>query len=307
MAIQLSAVRVLLAAVSIVAWAETAPTTPSPSTNSTDWPATAEEGPNPALISEQPDTVTKPNMRTTRKGYIHVVFGAADDYEDDEDYEEEPTHRPEPLGPMDRCAYDPCAHMQVPCAELQRAGSCLCPGVSGEGVAPEQPRVREVTGVSGSAASVHWCEPLSTVDGYWLVLWPLGAAGAAARNVTTQLIQSRARVFTFQGLEPGTGYVVCAVASNRAGSSRVGERDLAAEPGLGACITFETTSTRTLILYIAGGIALLLLLIIVCVLLRCFCTRRQKAASHDSSAPPSLGIGLQNPIYEHDKASPTNQ
>ncbi|XP_067831872.1 LRRN4 C-terminal-like protein [Heptranchias perlo] len=294
MVIQLSAFLVLILAVSITAWGEMVPTYPSP--GSTDWPATAEEGPNLDLSSEKPESATKPT-RTTRRGYIQIEI-SNDDYVDDE--EEEPTMKPIAVGSMDRCDYNPCAHMQVPCEELQRANMCLCLGFSGEDVAPDQPRVREVTQVSDSSASVHWCEPLSVVDGYHLVFRPLGAKD----NVTTQLIPSRSRVFTLNDLNPDTSYVVCAVASNQAGSSEVGKGDLGAEPGFGPCIVFKTKFNRQLILYIAVAITLLLLLIIICVLLRCFCIRRQKAASHDSSASPSLGIGLQNPTYEHDKANP---
>ncbi|XP_067877900.1 LRRN4 C-terminal-like protein [Heterodontus francisci] len=289
MSIGLSAVPVLLVVVNVAGWGEMAPTSPSP--GSAQWPETAQVGRELDLSSEKPNTV---GTRTTQKGYI-LIEVIDDNYEDYE--EEEATSEPTAPGPMDRCDYNPCTHMQVPCVELQHASPCLCPGISGEDVAPGKPRVRDVTQLSDSSASIHWCEPMSTVDGYRLVYGPLGTAA----NSTTQLIQNRSRTFTLDGLAPGTSYVVCAVASNQAGASQVSEGDLGAEAGFGPCITFTTTATRRLALYIALTIALLLLLVSSCVLLKYFCARRKKAASQDPSSSP--GIGLRNPTYEDDKVS----
>ncbi|GCB84345.1 hypothetical protein scyTo_0024918, partial [Scyliorhinus torazame] len=228
-------------------------------------------------------------------GYIRIEL-FDEDYDDDGDYDEETPGPTAEGGPLARCDYDPCVDMQVPCAELQRATSCLCPGVSGEDVIPEQPRLWEVARVSGSAARVHWCAPPSTVDGYRLTYGPLGSPA----NASTQRLPSRARLFTLEGLTPGTGYRVCAVAYNRAGDSRLAEEDPPGpESGFGPCATFATMSGSALTLHISTAAVLLLLLVVACALLGCFCARRRRGAA---AGPPEPSIGLQNPTYEEDKA-----
>ncbi|XP_069752167.1 LRRN4 C-terminal-like protein isoform X2 [Narcine bancroftii] len=254
----------------------------------------------PVISEQQPDLnwswgalVTR-GSRTTRRGFIRFTLGGEDDYVDEEE-EEEPTLPHPQLGPLNRCDYHPCAHMQVPCAELQKAQLCLCPGISGGDVLPEQPRIQQVTVTSDHQASVHWCEPPSVVSGYRLVFWPRGFSA----NVTTQLISDRHRVFTLRGLEAGTTYVVCALAFNPSGASLLAKQDQkGAEPGVGPCLAFTTTSVRRLVLYICIGLCLLLTLSLSCILLRCYCARRR-----DPPPPSSLALGLRNPTYEDDKSN----
>ncbi|XP_051901201.1 LRRN4 C-terminal-like protein [Pristis pectinata] len=284
-----SAVFVFLACVGVASWKQTASAPLSPGT--TDWPATSVQLPNLNQSRESPGPVTS-SWRTTRRRFIRFTLNN-DEYEDYE--EEEATPPPTRRGPLPRCDYNPCSHMQVPCEELQRAQPCLCPGISGEDIPPEQPRIRRVTGTSDSEASVHWCEPSSVVSGYRLVFWPEGAS----ENVTTQLIPSRQRLFTLAGLEAATTYVVCVLAFNPAGASQLTKRDLdGADPGAGPCLVFATGSTRRLILYIGVTICLLVLLSVLCVLLRCLCAKHR-----DPPTPSSVALGLRNPIYEHDKGT----
>ncbi|XP_078063905.1 LRRN4 C-terminal-like protein [Mustelus asterias] len=273
----------LLVALSALRWGEVGAAPPGNGLQ--DRPGRAQDDPEVLLSLRKRDAVTR--------GYNHIEFFDAD-YDDEY---EEPTSQSVVPGPMVRCGYDPCAHLQVPCLELQRATSCLCPGVSGEEVVPEPPRLWEVTGVSDTSASVNWCAPPSAVGSYRLVYGPLGTAGV---NTSTQPLSDRSRLFTLEGLSPGTGYLVCAVASNRAGDSRLGEGEWEVErdapPGYGPCAIFTTTSARAHTLYITLAVLLLLLaLALALILLRYLTLRRRRAAT------PEPSIGLQNPTYEEDK------
>lgn len=279
----------VFACVAVASWKQVAAGPLSLGT--TERPATSVQQPDLQRSWESPGPATS-SRRTTRRRFIRFTLNH-DDYED---YEEEEDRTPAaPRAPLSRCDYNPCRHMQVPCEELQRAQPCLCPGISDQDVPPKQPRLRQVTGTSDSEASVHWCEPPSAVSGYRLVFW---AEGTSA-NATTQLIPSRQRLFTLAGLQAATTYVVCVLAVNPAGASPLSQRDLGGtEPGAGPCLAFATSSTRRLILYIGVAVCLLVLLSVLCVLLRCFCAKRRQPP-----APSSLGLGLRNPIYEHDKGS----
>ncbi|XP_078391774.1 LRRN4 C-terminal-like protein [Cetorhinus maximus] len=270
------AVRVLLVAVGVAGWGETAPAP----IGSEGWPGAAEEDPKLGPGLGKTGRVTE--------GYVYVED---DDYSFEELTSESPARSVAP-GPMTKCDYDPCAPSEAPCAELQRASPCLCPGISGEDVVPEQPRVRQVSRVTGSSARVHWCEPLSAVDGYRLVYWPLESVA----NASTGRLPAHSRAFTLQGLTPGTGYLACAVATNRAGESRVGQGDAGSPSGFGPCVAFTTGGSHSLTLCLALAVAALLVVAVATgLLLRLSCARRRRP---ESLEPP---VGLQNPTYEGDK------
>ncbi|XP_059811284.1 LRRN4 C-terminal-like protein [Hypanus sabinus] len=289
-----SAVFLIFLCAGLASWKQVGSASLSP--GSTDWPATSVQRPDPSQGRESSSAVTE-SRRTTRLRFVRFTLNQAD-YEDygEEDYGDEPTTPSATLGPLPLCDYKPCRHLQVPCAELQRARPCLCVGMSGSDSPPSQPRMEQVTARWDHGASVRWCEPLSQVSSYRLVLWPKGSSA----NVTTRPIPSRHRLFTLDGLEAATTYTVCVLAFNPAGTSRLSQQDLeGASPGTGPCLVFSTSFTRQLILYLGIAVCVLVVLSVLCVLLRCFCAKTQR-----SPAPSSLALGLRNPTYEHDKGGP---
>ncbi|XP_032871130.1 LRRN4 C-terminal-like protein [Amblyraja radiata] len=256
-------------------------------------PAASPEQPGVNQSRGWPGPVTV-NSRTPRKWFVPVEVGETDYDGSEEEEEEEPTMPPHRLHPLKQCNYDRCTHMQVPCAELQKEKQCLCPGMTFQSVAPEQPRVEPVTGITDHGATVHWCEPPSMVGGYQLVYW---AESSPDNTTTSPPLPSLYRVHTLDGLLAGTGYVVCVQAFNPSGKSTL--------PGTRPCVTFSTTSIRRLILYLGLSVCTLVLLSVVCVLLKCYCARRRSLDSSSPSppSPSSMPLGLRNPTYEQDKSS----
>ncbi|XP_078284010.1 LRRN4 C-terminal-like protein [Rhinoraja longicauda] len=271
----------------LVIWKEAA----SVPLSTSDQPPTSPEQPGVNQSREWPGPVTV-NSRTPGRWLVRMAAGEAD-YDDSEE-EEEPTTPPHPQLPLKQCNYDRCAHMQVPCAELQREEPCLCPGGSSWSVPPSQPKVQPLAGITDRGASVRWCEPLSVVDGYQLVYWAEGSLGNAT---TSRRLPGRDRTYNLDGLLAGTSYVVCVQAFNPSGNSTL--------RGTDQCVTFSTTSVRRLILYIGLGICALVLLSAACVLLKCFCARRRRrldSSSPSAPSPSSLPLGLRNPTYEQEKS-----
>ncbi|XP_055520728.1 leucine-rich repeat neuronal protein 4-like [Leucoraja erinacea] len=255
-------------------------------------PAASPEQPGVNQSRGWPGLVTV-NSRTPRRWLVRVAVREPD-YDGSEEEEEEPTMPPHPLHPLKQCNYDRCTHMQVPCAELQKEKPCLCPGMASQSIAPEQPRVEPVTGITDHEATVHWCEPLSMVKSYQLVYW---AEGSPGNTTISPRLPSPYRVHTLDGLLAGTGYVVCVQAINPSGASTL--------QGNGNCVTFSTTSVRRLILYLGISVCTLVLLSVACVSLKCYCARRRSldSSSPTPPSPSSMPLGLRNPTYEQDKSS----
>uniref|UniRef100_A0A8D2IQ86 LRRN4 C-terminal like n=1 Tax=Varanus komodoensis TaxID=61221 RepID=A0A8D2IQ86_VARKO len=191
------------------------------------------------------------------------------DYSEEYDYNHPPTklHTPGPprLSPP-LCDYDFCQHLQVPCSELRRASGCLCPGVSGPGVAPEPPSLRAIH-TTETGASAHWCAPLSTVESYQLRYRPAGGD-----FVSGPALNSTFRLTAVTGLSPGQEYLFCIVASNWAGSSPTddGGREH------GPCRVGRTPSRQMPYAYVAAGLAAALVLLVVSALAWHFLCRRKK-------------------------------
>ncbi|KAJ7307615.1 hypothetical protein JRQ81_009664 [Phrynocephalus forsythii] len=222
----------------------------SPSAGS-NWPSVSKEG-------------------TSTPTHLQTPHGYADDdyyYNDEENLStpKPPTPGlPQPLPPL--CDYNHCQHLQVPCAELSRSRGCLCPGISGPGVAPEAPRLQAVH-ASETGASVHWCAPSSTVLEYHLRYRPVDGAFLSGPAVNSSF-----RLAAVSGLLPGQEYLFCVVASNRAGSSPTGE-------GVGEngpCRRVRTPARQTLYVYIAAGLASALSLLVVSILVWHFRCRKAK-------------------------------
>ncbi|XP_026358827.3 leucine-rich repeat neuronal protein 4 [Ursus arctos] len=164
------------------------------------------------------------------------------------------------------CDYQPCKHLQTPCAELQRRSRCRCPGLSGEDTLPDPPRLQEVTETTDTSALVRWCAPNSVVRGYEIRYSPEGRPGNQSVTVVAD-IYATARQHPLYGLWPGTTYRVCVLAANRAGLSQ--------PPASGrtrACAAFTTKPSFVLIF--AGLCAACgLLLVSTLLLAACLCRR----------------------------------
>lgn len=136
-----------------------------------------------------------------------------DDYYDDDPPKETPAQ------PIEvSCDYNPCQHLQKPCSVLQRLSPCLCPGVSGEYIVPDPPRLREVSEMTDTSAQIHWCAPNSVVHTYQLAYY---AKGSEKSQILVGEIYPTARQYTLYKLSPGTTYWVCVIASNKAGLSQM--------------------------------------------------------------------------------------
>lgn len=186
------------------------------------------------------------------------------------------------------CDYDRCRHLQVPCAELQRAGrtACLCPGLTSPAQPPAPPRLGEVPVVAeDGSAVVHWCAPSSPVHQYWLLLWE--GSGAPQKGPPLNSTFRRAEL---KGLKPGGAYVVCVVAANAAGESSVpgvvGESlEEAGGPSFGPCGRVSVPPRPLSLVHAAVGVGAALALLSCGALVwhfflrqRCGCPRRRPAA-----------------------------
>lgn len=179
--------------------------------------------------------------------------------------EEDEDQTPLPPWPAIHCDYDRCRHLQVPCQELQRVSPvpCLCPGLSSPDKPPEPPRLGEVHIMAEEGrALVHWCAPSSPVLQYWLLLWE--GSGSPQRGPSLNATVRRAEL---GGLKPGGNYVICVVASNKAGDSHVVAQEGGEDsehvdlPAFGPCgrITVPLRPATLVHLAIGVGTALALL------------------------------------------------
>uniref|UniRef100_A0A4W3GKS5 Fibronectin type-III domain-containing protein n=1 Tax=Callorhinchus milii TaxID=7868 RepID=A0A4W3GKS5_CALMI len=211
------------------------------------------------------------------------LVGWGDEYEYEEEDQETVTE-PVPGVTTRLCDYDRCRHGQRPCAELQLlagpSNPCLCPGMADEDAPPDPPQLLPPTTITDSSAQLHWCEPLSTVRGYRLLL---SNDGPAHRPDGPPLAPD-ARLHTLTGLRSATAYRVCVEAFNAAGQSRrlegvaprsSPERRHLDGPGLelGPCRRFTTKPSRYTVA--AVGASGLLALLLVAVAAGACCRRAQ--------------------------------
>ncbi|KAG8517833.1 Leucine-rich repeat neuronal protein 4, partial [Galemys pyrenaicus] len=184
-----------------------------------------------------------------------------------DDSREEVEEEEEKVGALARgapCDYHPCKHLQTPCAVLQRRFRCLCPGLSGEDTLPDPPKLQGVSETTDTSALISWCAPNSVVHGYQIHYSPEGRLG---NQSVVEDIYATARQHPLYGLQPGTTYLVCVLAANRAGLSPSG-----AEGWSRACATFTTKPSFVLIF--AGLCAASGLLLVSTLLLSAYLCRR---------------------------------
>ncbi|XP_048381126.2 leucine-rich repeat neuronal protein 4-like [Stegostoma tigrinum] len=229
-----------------------------------------------------------------RKSMAYIHFDIDEDYYEDYPEEEETSIKPG-VGTRSFCDYDPCSMGQVPCSELQKATSCLCPGISSEREVPDEPRLRSVGQITESSAFVHWCEPASAVNSYRLVYQALGSAHS--NQSSSGLLPAQARTFTLWGLASSTRYQVCVLALNQAGESGLdrGDGQSSYPPGSGPCIMFTTAVSSGQVLAVSLSLALA-----AAVLLGAggfLLWRRARGRRGEVRLGPGADSGLQNPTF----------
>ncbi|VFV23097.1 Hypothetical predicted protein [Lynx pardinus] len=209
-----------------------------------------------------------------------------------EEEEEEGAGKKEEVGapPQDvLCDYQPCKHLQTPCAELQRLSRCRCPGLSGEDTVPDPPTLQAVTETTDTSALVRWCAPNSVVRGYQIRYSPEGRPGNQSASVVAD-IYATARQHPLYGLSPGTTYRVCVLAANRAGLSRA-----RASGWTRACAAFTTKPSFVLIF---AGLCAACALLLVATLLLSACLCRRARTPHPRRYDTHL-VAYKNPAFEH--------
>ncbi|KAF0871576.1 LRRN4 protein, partial [Crocuta crocuta] len=209
-----------------------------------------------------------------------------------EEEEEEGAGEKEEVGapPQDvPCDYQPCKHLQTPCAELQRLSRCRCPGLSGEDTVPDPPRLQAVTETTDTSALVRWCAPNSVVRGYQLRYSAEGGRGNQSASVVAG-IYATARQHPLYGLSPGTTYRVCVLAANRAGLSRARASGWARP-----CAAFTTKPSFVLIF---AGLCAACALLLVTTLLLSACLCRQARTPHPRRYDTHL-VAYKNPAFDY--------
>lgn len=205
---------------------------------------------NPLKAAVGNDTSVKPPVTPFR---IRYVTAPGDyDYKDDED-ENNPSRITQPQVPTkefnpEPCDYNPCQHLQVPCAQLSALSGCLCPGVTGSQDLPKAPSLGKIV-QEGSETVVTWCAPPSTVSSYRVVV-----DGGEPLVFGEQL-----RRAVLGGLEAGAR--VCVEAVNDAGTSA---------PSPQSCKEYEPQGDEGLPLragVIGGGLGFILVLSLAAILL----------------------------------------
>ncbi|XP_077180757.1 LRRN4 C-terminal-like protein [Paroedura picta] len=255
-------------------------------------PVPLQENYSPPSGSNTPVVIKdKPSLSAPTKSSQEDV-----DYYDDYLFTVDPletSRSPQPPSP--HCDYHLCRHLQVPCAELQKASGCMCPGITSPGEAPETPHLQTLH-VSEAGISLHWCAPPSPVEQYHVTYQAVGEASASS-----PALNSTFRLATVSGLLPDKQYLVCVVASNRAGRSPTddGQREH------GPCRLVHTPPRQIPYVYVAAGLAGALVLVVISALVWHFCMRRRKHLLHGSrdnilDVEPGLG-GTTNSTFRSEE------
>lgn len=195
-----------------------------------------------------------------------------------QDYEEEDDEAVTTPSLAVPCDYDRCRHLQVSCKELQKVGpvACMCPGLSREDQQPDPPRLGEVQMVAEEGcAVVHWCAPFSPVNHYWLLFWE--SNGAPQRSGPLNATVRRAEL---KGLKSGGIYILCVVAANDAGESRVPEAGVEgpenwAGSSFGPCRKLIMPPRPVTLVHAAVGVGTALALLSCAALVWHFCLRER--------------------------------
>uniref|UniRef100_A0A8C9RUY9 Fibronectin type-III domain-containing protein n=1 Tax=Scleropages formosus TaxID=113540 RepID=A0A8C9RUY9_SCLFO len=168
-------------------------------------------------------------------------------------------------GPIQKCNYDPCTHLQKPCREMFH--NCLCPGQSPASEPPGTPPM-SVGEVTHNSVQVAWCAPSSHVEHYLLEVEQVEGGYPMTQRVNSMF--RRSTVFSLLG---GQEYNICLKAENQAGSSQP------------TCVAFSTGVNNKPYLYALAGIAGLLA--VVTVVLSVFLYKQCKK-------PPLANLGSLN-------------
>nr|XP_033795204.1 leucine-rich repeat neuronal protein 4 [Geotrypetes seraphini] len=225
--------------------------------------------------------IAKPSQRSPHED-VPISY-VSDDYDDGIDHQEKSTARSKAI----LCDYDPCRHLQKPCLELQSLSRCYCPGLSGENIIPDSPRLRDVAEITDTSAQVHWCAPNSVVRKYQLIYQHEGSQN----RVVVDEIYITARQYTLYGLAPGMTYEVCVVASNKAGSSELVNDSFLRSP----CMKLKTKPSYTIILAaLCSTSGILLITIIILSVCLCKKSRTPQADQYDTHL-----VSYKNPAFEY--------
>ncbi|XP_007950669.1 leucine-rich repeat neuronal protein 4 [Orycteropus afer afer] len=247
--------------------------------------------------SGNPVSPLQPNQGTTEaphssptKGRIPIV--QLDDYREEEEEEEAEEEEAQEwaAGASQQdvtCDYNPCKHLQTPCAELQRRLRCRCPGISREDTVPDPPKLQGVSEVTDTSALIHWCAPNSVVDEYQIHYHPEGRTEVPA---VVGKVHATVRQHPLVGLAPATTYQVCILAANRAGLS--GRRSSAWRR---PCTAFTTRPSSSLVLAALGACSGLLLL---STLVLAGCLYRRVRTPHPERHHTHL-VAYKNPAFDY--------
>ncbi|XP_055977567.1 leucine-rich repeat neuronal protein 4 [Sorex fumeus] len=184
------------------------------------------------------------------------------------------------------CDYQPCKHLQTPCAELQRRLRCRCPGLSGDDAPPEPPKLLGVSEIRDTSALLSWCAPNSVVRAYEIRLY----RDDGNQSWAVEGIYATARQHPLYGLAPGTAYRVCVLAANRAGRS-----PLQAVDASGACGAFRTQPSWPLLL---AGLAAASGLLLLSTLVLSVCLCRRARAPGPRRCDTHL-VAYKNPAFDY--------
>ncbi|XP_051000648.1 leucine-rich repeat neuronal protein 4 [Acomys russatus] len=187
------------------------------------------------------------------------------------------------------CDYQPCKHLQTPCAELQSRFRCRCPGLSGEDVIPDPPKLQGVSEVTDTSVLIHWCAPNSAV--LWYQIHYLAEGGS--RNQSVVDIYATARQHPLYRLSPGTTYHVCVLAANKAGLSQS-----QASGQKRSCATFTTKPSSVVIFW---GLCTASALLLVSTMVLSVCLWRWRWKPHRQLYDTHL-VAFKNPARAEEVA-----
>ncbi|XP_075452124.1 leucine-rich repeat neuronal protein 4 isoform X2 [Ascaphus truei] len=226
---------------------------------------------------------TKASTGKDRSPYAEIPRDYVLEYDYEDDQQAKTTAKSQSIP----CEYHHCKHLQRPCFELQQLAQCFCPGLSGENIIPDPPRLREVSEITDTSAQIHWCAPNSVVEKYQLLYHPEGHEN----QTVVDNIYITTRQYTLYNLLPHTTYHICAVGLNKAGSSELANDNLSRTP----CSTFNTKPSNTIILAVLctlGGVFLATIIVLsVCLHKTC---KNNLFNQYDTHL-----VSYKNPAFDH--------